>query len=167
MPRNKGYTPLSSGDREWLLDYIATNGLQKKQVAEQVGIPRSTFSEILDGKPAWKKNKDKVHAFIRTYKKDSGNEVKDVLESLAVPSGENSPSIPKERMSLLLSELKSGADMVINAMTEIVNAGFGDRKKLRELCGAELDKVRLLSRALSSEDQLNTVKRESGKTSLP
>lgn len=168
MTKRRGNTPLSSEELQWLSDFMAKNKLKKMQVAEQISIPKSTFSDILSGKPFLKKNKHKIRDFIRKMKEQAavaqGGKI--ITESF-VPLGESKPSIPDKKMMLLLVEFNGGADMAISAMTYIVNAKFGDRKFLREILGEKLDILRRLSRALSSEDQLKDVKQELGRETLP
>lgn len=176
--KKRATTSIPSGDIRWLSGYIAKNSLQKSRVAEEIGIPKSTFSDILNGKSSRtsKENKKKISNFIKEKRRKDVAEVDGKVLGIVfddIPTVASTkrrairPVIPERMLNLLLAEFAGGADMAVSAMTVIVNAGFPERKLFREILGEKLEKLRRLSRALSSEPQLQDVLRELGQEILP
>lgn len=166
MARNKE-GPLSPEIRGKIRERIRAKKLTISKAATFVGLPSSTLNDILNGKNARVKSKKKALFLLKEESSDTRSTAKKITEDICFSLDEKISKISKERFDLLLIELKQGADLAVSAMTEIVNAGFLDRKKLREILGEEIDLLRILSKALSSEDQLKQVKESMSKTRLP
>jgi hypothetical protein len=160
MTETDKFSPLPDSILRQLRETVS-GGQTKKNLSIQIGIPVSTLKDAFAGKKVSTRTKQAISQHFHVSEKTS---VQELVASLS-PT-EEIPKISPDRMQVLMTVFKSGADQTICAMREVVNAGFGDRKKFRENLDREIELLRVLSRALTSEDALKRVQQELGRTEI-
>jgi len=153
----------------FLMKYMKKKKLNKTEMATELGLKRSTFCDFLNGVSTRKTGKNLIYEFVRQH---GGEDLfkQQRLESVGIDvniNGKEKPQISQDRLQMLLTQIKSAADMIISPMKEIANAGVGDRVAFRQLLRLELDQIRILSSALASEQMLANVKKELCKDKVP
>ena len=167
-----GQEPLAQNIIDKVKRYLGSEGISNTELARRIGIHRSTLSEILKGNNASRKKKEKICSFVKEVIENKSSQahirpVENINSSLPTVSGKDKPLIDGSRFDLLVYSAKVSSDSLASVLKEVVNAGPGDRRELRNMLGNELGKLRILTSALASEMALKQVQTDVGKMDLP